>query len=197
VTDCRCDWHSKTVGEGCEECETSKEIKIKHECVSCGGTGLYAGTGERDGAAVVCFRCKGEGWQVSVFKEFTGRKEKPGVRRVFETNPGIIIGEGGNIKLSDFGGMPLADWMAGKSFAPGMENRLYTCPKWWAQSIGSLRAWWPECISSLGKSFSQCQYFGNKSACWARWDEERERAIESLRSTKIIKSIKPQHYKGQ
>lgn len=27
MTDCRCDWHSKTVGDGCEECE----LLVDHE----------------------------------------------------------------------------------------------------------------------------------------------------------------------
>lgn len=149
-----------------------KEIRIKHECGSCSGTGLYVGMAERDGAAVVCSSCKGKGWKESVFQEFTGRKEKHGVRRVFETNPGIGLGEGNGTKLSDFGGMPLADWIAGKPFAPGMENRAYSCPRWWTQCAGGPMPEWDECYSSLGQSFSKCKHFGNKAACWERWDHE-------------------------
>ena len=149
------------------------EIKIKHECGSCRGTGLYAGFGEADGAAIVCHSCKGQGWQESVFTEFTGRKEKKGVRRVFQTNPGIGIGEGKGFKLSDFGGMPVEDWLAGKPFKTGMENRAYTCPRWWAQSAGESKPEWKECNEGLGCRFCDCKHFGYKSACWVRWDIER------------------------
>ena len=153
-----------------------KEIRIKHECGSCGGTGLYVGIAERNGAAVVCSRCKGEGWQESVFHEFTGRKEKAGVRRVFETNPGIVLGEGDGIKLSDFGGMPIANWIAGKPFERGTENRAYSCPRWWMQCAGGQMQEWDECYSNIGRSFSKCKHFCNKAACWARWDHERANA---------------------
>lgn len=36
-------------------------IKIECECNACKGTGLYVGMAERDGAAVVCYTCKGTG----------------------------------------------------------------------------------------------------------------------------------------
>lgn len=150
-----------------------KTIKIKHACCACEGTGLYVGYAERDGAAVVCARCKGQGWQESIFQEFTERKKRRGIRRVFETNPGIGIGERDGITLSDFGGMPFKDWMAGKLFVPGMENRAYTCPRWWTQCTGGPMPEWDECYSSLGKSFSSCICFNDKAACWRRWDEER------------------------
>lgn len=150
-----------------------EEIRIKHECSSRGGTGLYVGMAEGDGAAVVCVRCKGKGWRESVFRGFAGRKNKPGVRRVFEVNPGIGLGEGNGVKLSDFGGMPLADWLAGKPFGVGTENRAYTCPQWWAQCTGGSRSDWSECRSSLGRAFSRCEHFDDKAACWKRWDRER------------------------
>ena len=128
--------------------------------------------GERDGDAVVCSRCKGQGWQESVFTEFTGRKEKSGVRRVFQTNPGIGIGEvkEKGITLASFGGMPVADWIAGKPFTPGMENRTYTCPCWWAQCAGESKPKFKEC--GYGR-FSDCKHFSNKAVCWSKWDKER------------------------
>lgn len=150
----------------------SKEIRIKHECTLCGGTGLYVGLAERDGAAVVCSSCNGGGWQESVFSRFTGRKERKNVLRVFETNVGIVIGKGVGIDLSDFGGMPLAEWAAGKPFETGTENRAYSCPRWWAQCAGGPAPKWDECNLSLGQSFNKCKHFCNKSACWRRWDHE-------------------------
>ena len=53
------------------------EIRVKHQCGSCHGTGLYSGMGESERAAIVCYHCKGQGWQESVFEPFTGRKERP------------------------------------------------------------------------------------------------------------------------
>lgn len=150
----------------------SKEIRIKHECGACNGTGLYVGMAERSGAAVVCHSCKGQGWKESVFVEFTERKEKPGVRRVFQTNPGVVIGEREGLALSDFGGMPLEDWKAGKPFPAGSENRAYSCPRWWTQSAGGSMPEWDECYSNIGRSFSQCAHFCNKAECWKRWDSE-------------------------
>lgn len=153
-----------------------KEIRIKHECGSCGGTGLYVGMAERDGAAVVCGRCKGKGWQESVFQEFTGRKERKGVLRVFEANVGIVIGEGDGIKLSDFGGMPLADWISGKRFESGTENRAYACPRQWTQCAGGPMPAWDKCYSCLGRTFKNCAHFDDKATCWAQWDHERANA---------------------
>jgi hypothetical protein len=150
-----------------------EEIKVKHECCSCHGTGLYSGMGERDGAAVVCHSCKGKGWQESVFKPFTGCKELLGIKRVYQVNPGIGIGEGNGHRLEDFGGMPLANWIAGEPFKPGMENRKFTCPRWWEQCTPGAMPEWEECDASLGSSFSECPHFGNKANCWERWDKER------------------------
>ena len=150
----------------------SKEIKIKHRCATCSGTGLYVGILERDGAAVVCNKCKGLGWQEEIFVEFAGREERKGVCRVFQASSGIVIGDGEGIKLSDFGGMPLSDWLAGKQFERGMENRTYTCPQQWAQSAVVTGPNFEEC--KPGHYFSQCRLYANKSECWGRWDRENE-----------------------
>jgi hypothetical protein len=153
--------------------EEMKEIKVKHECGSCHGTGLYSGMGEGKGAAVVCHSCKGTGWCESVFQPFTGRKELPGIKRVYQVNPGIRIGKGNGFRLEDFGGMPLANWIAGEPFKPGMESRAFTCPRWWEQCTPGPIPGWKECDACLGSSFSQCPHFENKAACWERWDKER------------------------
>jgi hypothetical protein len=145
------------------------------ECSLCRGTGLYVGLAERDGAAVVCHTCKGTG-QVKrkiVWRDFTGRKPRGGVLRVFENNPGICIGGGKDKQhaLSDFGGMPHDEWEAGNPFPPESENRRFTCPAWWYQSVDyEKKPKWDTCIGC--GSFSGCKHFGNKEACWARWDAE-------------------------
>jgi hypothetical protein len=100
---------------------------IECECKDCRGTGLYAGMGERDGAAVVCHCCKGTGKDKITYTEFTGRKDRVGVTRVFETNPGICVG---GLDLSEFGGMPIKEWESGLPFPKGSEMRKYVCPSW-------------------------------------------------------------------
>jgi hypothetical protein len=150
-----------------------KLIEFDEKCRACGGTGLYAGRGEAAGAAIVCYVCKGTGRHRfrHEYEEFTGRLKRPGVTRVYETNPGIRVGEGKGFRLEDFGGLPLEDWEAGLPFGPGTENRRFTCPCWWYQTADyKLKPAWSEC-GTLG-SFSQCPYFGRKSECWERWDRE-------------------------
>jgi len=154
-----------------------KEINMDIVCKSCDGTGLYVGMAEHDGAAVVCSTCKGTGCQKFTFQyeDFVSRRFKVGVKRVFQANPGISIGESPphQIRLEDFGGMPISDWLNDKVFEPGMENRKYTCPAWWYQSADyKNKPDWEECSSALGVSFSRCKHFPNKNRCWQRWDKE-------------------------
>lgn len=151
------------------------EISITHECPSCGGTGLYSGFGEGEGAAVVCHGCKGHGYRVSQFKAFEGLKPKPGVRRVYQANPGIRIGDGGGFRLENFGGIQIGEWCPGTQFPKGTEMRRFACPRWWTQSVGASMPEWDECYASLGTTFSRCPSFANKDDCWARWDAENSR----------------------
>ena len=70
-------------------------MEIKHECQSCQGTGLYAGFCEPRGTAVICHGCGGKGWAIYSYKEFTGRKRKPGVRSISNSRGTLIaIGVG-------------------------------------------------------------------------------------------------------
>jgi len=129
---------------------------------------------------VVCARCKGTG-QVHVRTEYsepTGRKPRQGVERVYEVNPGIIIGTYNSHVLEDFGGMPLSDWEKGKPFPLHSENRTFTCPAWWYQSADYRRKpTWAECAGA-GR-FSACKHFPDKAACWERFDEESDKAVAS------------------
>jgi len=97
--------------------------------------------------------------------------EKRGIKRVFQANPGIGIGESEQLKLSleDFGGMPYREWALGLSFPPKSEMRKYTCPAWWYQRVNyKLKPKWDECIK-FG-SFSRCTHFKTKEKCWQRFD---------------------------
>jgi len=153
-----------------------KVIEFDEKCPSCDGTGLYVGMGEHSGAAVVCHKCNGTGCHrfVHEFEEFSTLKERPGIKRVYQTNPGIGIGEGNGHQLEDFGGMPVAEWAEGRPFIPGMEMRRFTCPAWWYQSADyKLKPEWPECSKTLGNPFSRCPNFPMKVQCWERWDTEK------------------------
>lgn len=65
-----------------------KEIEI--QCPSCEGYGIYQGMSERDGSAVVCSSCKGTGKTIYRYREFTGRKVKENVKRIFKTSCGYV-----------------------------------------------------------------------------------------------------------
>lgn len=148
--------------------------EIDCECRACKGTGLYVGLAERDGSAVVCHRCKGSGREhITVnYTPFTKRVARKNVVRVFETNPGICIGSGNGHSLEDFGGIPYEDWVAGKSFGLGTENREYTCPAWFYQSADyKKKPNWDTC-RGFG-SFSACKHFSDKASCWKRFDGEQ------------------------
>ena len=151
------------------------------QCKSCGGTGLYVGLAERDGAAVVCHTCKGTGCCHYGFEyeKFRGRLPAPEpIIRVYEVNPGICIGRGpeGEFKLADFGGMPLIDWQRGIPFPPGSENRRFTCPGWWYQAADyELKPRWDDC--RIGAAFSGCIHFPRKDTCWEKWDREHAEEV--------------------
>ena len=144
-------------------------IKVDRECPGCNGTGLYVGMGERDGWAVQCHICKGTGKDRFIlnYEEFTGRKEREGVRIVLQANPGICVG--GDLK----GGKPYADWKRGEPFRAGEELRDHTCPAWFYQSADyEKKPDWKEC--DIFGTFSSCRHFPNKSDCWKRWDKEQD-----------------------
>lgn len=154
-----------------------KVIEFDEACTACNGTGLYVGIGEHNGAAVICRRCDGTGLHhfKRTYETFTEKKNKHGIRRVYEINPGVTIGEDKSqkITLEDFGGMTFEDWKGGKKFEQGMENRLFTCPTWWYQTANSnKKPKWVECNNSWGGQFSKCKYFSDKNRCWTRWDKE-------------------------
>lgn len=159
--------------------ENQGQKSVKHECNSCGGTGLYVGFAERDGAAVVCSSCNGKGWEEFFYTEFTERKLKEGVTRVFQTNVGVLIGQNSTFKLSDFGGMPLEYWLSGKEFGIGTENRISSCPLQWAQATRREEPDFPECSSCIGMLFKDCDFYPEKSKCWNKWDLQRGKKDEN------------------
>lgn len=151
------------------------EINISAECPACGGTGLYAGMAERDGAAVVCYRCGGTGCKTITYTPFTERKRKVGIKRVYEWSNGIGIGEDASrgISLEDFGGMPYKDWADGKPFELGMEDRKHVCPAWHVGSTSYTPGCDEKCLR-LSMRFSDCQKFGSKHECWKEYDKAKK-----------------------
>lgn len=150
---------------------STKKIEIKRECPTCSGTGLYTGVAEKEGAAVICHGCKGAGFDTfrMTYHEFTGRKKRDGVTRVYATNPGIGLKSG-----AVSGGVPVEQWErdCDSPFAPGAEMREETCPAWWYQSADySKQPKWKECTHGM---FIKCPHFENKRACWERWDREND-----------------------
>ena len=153
-----------------------KRIVIDEKCPACNGTGIFVGMAEKDGAGVVCHKCNGTGCFrfVHEYEEFEKREERIGIRRVFETNPGIMIGENEHLGLKDFGGVSYRDWLDGKPFPDKSEMRKFTCPAWWYQCVHNyLRPHWDECYSALGGRYSDCKHFADKEKCWERFDKER------------------------
>ena len=151
------------------------EIEITRQCESCGGTGIYVGSSEGDGAGIVCHKCDGTGREVIKIRAtpFTSKARCVNIKRVYAINPGITISEGlGNhFKLSDFGGKSHIDWLIDPVFLPGTECRIFTCPYRWYQLTNSdLKPDWDECYKS--KSPSRCKNFGIKEKCWQRWDKQ-------------------------
>ena len=148
-------------------------IEFDEQCKVCKGTGLYAGMGERNGFAVVCYECNGTGCHhVRIeYDDFKKRIPRNDVRRILQANPGIVCGTDNGHPIHAFGGMSYGEWVAGKQFEPGMEMREFTCPAWWYQRADyDKKPDWDECMAA--SVFSGCKYFADKAACWDRWDRE-------------------------
>ena len=139
---------------------------------------------ERDGSAIVCNNCKGTGRHVFIheYEEPEDFKVRTDVKRVYRTNPGIIIGasKDNRVKLEDFGGMDYEAWLKLKNknnFPARSEMRWYSCPAWWYQSADyNKKPNWDACI--VCGSFSSCEHFGNKATCWERFDSENRNKKE-------------------
>lgn len=153
-----------------------KVFEVNEKCASCNGTGLYIGMAERDGAAVVCSMCNGTGCHKfrHEYEVFVAREPHPTAKYVYRCNPGICVGNSKGVTFEDFGGMSYTEWDCGMPFPDKSEDREHTCPAWWFQTADyAHKPEWTECRGSLGYRFPQCLYFGNKAACWARFDREQ------------------------
>lgn len=167
-----------------------KKIEMEIQCKSCGGTGVYVGMAEREGAAVVCSSCNGTGkcWYAFEYEEFTGRKKKDGVTRVYKSSYEFVIAPKkirfenlGEIDLSEEG-VDYADFLAGSM--PGHIKSL-VCPMLADQgACHSIEGFVDECGrldgqgSLIGRFLSSCAYQRNKATCWERFEQGRKKEIE-------------------
>ena len=152
-----------------EDSDNNKHrIEIDCECSDCGGTGIYCGFAEAEGTGVICHGCKGAG-HVTIkisYKDFVGRQHRKGIKKVFQTNPGVGLG----VEMN--GGMDYQEWFESKKVCwEGKEQREFSCPAWWYQCADyNKKPFWKECIGC--GSFSSCDNFETKNKCWDKWDKE-------------------------
>lgn len=160
---------------------STKRIKVKCQCDGCGGTGLYQGMAERDGAAVVCYQCDGTGESEVSYVPFTGRKEKKGVVKVYAKSCGYVQGvkdvttkDGKLIRFSQ-AGCTYEEWKEGKSPRPLKD--LY-CPYQWAEqrlqsSDHKQHKLYKERCSKMSMCgfISDCPFHKEKDVCWKRYEE--------------------------
>lgn len=147
--------------------------KITIQCSACNGTGLYKGCAERDGAAVVCYRCNGAGKTEFSYEEFTGRKERKDVKRVYDGSHGYVISDqdfskdGKTVKFSE-GGCTYEEWLNGATPKPIKD--LY-CPY-----IHNNRGIGNEPLERCKRgcrgfrSISDCDFYNDKITCWELYD---------------------------
>jgi len=150
-------------------------IEGECQCGSCGGTGLYIGMAERDGAAVVCRSCDGTGKVKirEVFNEFTGRRRRNGVQRVYKTAGGygittkdITTQEGKTIHFSRYG-VDYRDWLIGEEPRPIEELHCpyqHTNQDLQCHDVNGLYK--NRCSKALIGLITDCKHYKNKAECW-------------------------------
>ena len=150
--------------------EDQQTVTQQEQCPNCKGTGLYAGMGERLGAAVMCRKCKGTGMFEHQFVPFSGKQPPPGnISRVYAHNPS----DGAFIITPEVpGGVPIQEWQQNpdSTIRPGAEIRTICCPSWWFMSTVTQKEQpvWPECVKT--SPFMDCPMFAQKQQCWQKLD---------------------------
>ena len=154
------------------------KIKLKIECKSCGGTGVYQGIGEMDGAGVVCYSCNGTGCQNYVFdyEKFTKRKTTRKVKRVFLSGYGYCVGikpitlDSGIYVDFSKEGVSYKDFLNGKQ---PQHIKTMVCPLLADQgACHSIKGFHDKCVELNGGCIgviTSCKYSMNKNECWERF----------------------------
>jgi hypothetical protein len=155
-----------------------KTIEMEIECPACNGTGVYTGMAERGGAAVVCRQCKGTGaYQYKYsYNEFTGRKQRDDVKRVYKGGYGYVIATGiiafGKTAVDmDKEGVSYSDFLSGEM--PSHTTTI-ACPMLADQgACHDIKGFVDECMELHGGwigNISQCNNQCNKADCWDRFN---------------------------
>lgn len=148
-----------------------KSLKI--QCDACGGTGLYKGFGEADGAYVVCRQCQGKGYIHFAYEEFTEKKKVNDCNRVYKDGCGYcitdkdIIDKNGKIMRFSKYGCTYEEWLNGVEPKP---IEFLDCPN-------HHTGWKRPCKNCkdllLGESFRDCPHFENVEECWKEFNKEK------------------------
>ena len=153
-----------------KEAKMSKTVKIKINCTKCDATGIYSGMAEKGNCGVPCLECKGSGVILIEGTEFTGKKVRTDIEKVFPNTYMVI---------SDFsrGGVSYEQWLANPNSVDdyGNELRDYNCPFEVYQSIHSNlnTSLWKTCSNCLipGDPIKNCGKFLKKHFCWEQLDK--------------------------
>jgi hypothetical protein len=169
------------------------------ECESCSGSGLYIGIAEKDGAAVICSRCKGTGRQRVEFsyKKFTGRKDLKNVKRVYVTAAGygiswkdITTDEGNIIEFSE-AGCSYRDWKNGVEPKPIEDLHcpyMHTNQSMQSEEHKAHPLYNECCKGNIGWGIiSKCKLFNHKNLCWIRYHKLMRQ--EENRNKKVVEKI--------
>ena len=155
-----------------------ENIVIEYECPSCKGRGLYQGSSERDGAAVICYKCNGTGKRTFKAKSFVGRKIADGVTRVFDSSGYCVSAkdrvteDGVKLTFSQWG-CTYEEWLAGARPVP---LKGLMCPYMHDnRGIGN-EPLGGKCAEGNLRPFgriSDCQHYANKAKCWEEYEALR------------------------
>ena len=154
----------------------TRPTTVKEQCSSCGGTGLYTGMAEKDGAAVLCKRCQGSGAYILEYIPFTGKKAPPSsITWVYAQNPSATL-----LTPETPGGVSRNEWLENPDSAlqEGREVRTAACPKWWydLSSMSDKAPDWEAC--KFTGPYADCPFFASKDRCWEQWDADQASKTE-------------------
>lgn len=155
-----------------------KKIEMLIECPLCNGTGVYSGIAEGEGVGVICYECNGTGAYTYSYKNFTGRKTKKGIKRVYLTGSQYKLGTGkvtfsngiGEIDM-DKEGVSYDEFLNGK--IPKHIRKL-SCPMVADQgACHDRKGFVDKCNQIHGEylfNLTECKNQANKEQCWDRFE---------------------------
>lgn len=160
-------------------------LEFEIECQACNGTGIYSGMGEGPGVALICKMCKGTGKSTYKFEynNFTGRKKREDIERVYLKGYGYHLGLG-KINFDNVGeidmtkeGVTYEEFLQGK-----MPNHIeaLACPMRADQSAcHDVKGFVDECNKINGGfvSYIPSCSCSDKKECWKRFKKGKSLII--------------------